>query len=58
MGLTAAFNNQRLYLMLVQIVHQLGQCPLAGENESLGIRTVPVADSQLGVVALKGGMSY
>ena len=55
---SATLHYQRLYLLLIEVVHQLGQRTVMSQDYPSGIGTVPVAYIQLGVVAIKSGMSH
>ena len=58
MGLQTTLDNKRLDAVLIEVVHELWQRPLARQDNTFGIRANPMTDSQLGMFADIGGMSH
>ena len=57
-GLPTTLDNKRLDAVLIEVVHELWQRPLARQDDALGVRANPMTDSQLGMFADIGSMSY
>ena len=58
MRLSAAFDDERLDAMLVEIVHQLRQRAVVCQHNALGIGTVPVADGEQWMLPQFGSMTH